>query len=185
MRAIRWPRRLLPSLLLLLLPLGLAGCSGVGKMPVQFDDYARRLEPPAEQALVYVVRPSNAGKIMRFTVQCDGDSIGATGGKRYIYTLQPPGAHVFVSRAENKSELPIVLEAGQTYYLEQKIKMGIFSARANLERIPDAEGREKLAKCALSEEIVAPIPGSEAYMQQLRAEKRERAERRQEGDRTR
>ena len=50
------------------------------------------------------------------------------------------------------------------------------SARNNLERLDDAEGIKKLAKCALSEEITAHIPGSEQYMQALREKKRRSAE---------
>lgn len=152
----------------------LGGCSAVGKMPIEFDDYARSLQPDQDNALVYVLRPTGYGKISLFTVTCDGDSIGATGGGRYIYTMQKPGPHLFISKAENKSELPIVLEAGETYYLEQKVKMGLFSARNNLERLSDEEGIEKLAKCSLSEEITAIIPGAEAYMAEKRAQKQER-----------
>ncbi len=172
-----------PAALLLLT--SLAGCSGVGKMPIQFDSYARHLDPPAEKALVYVVRPSSMGQTVRFTVTCDGDSIGATGGGRYIYTLQEPGAHLFVSKAENKSELPIVLEAGKTYYLEQQIKMGLLTARANLERLDDVEGREKLEKCSLSEEITEIPPGAEDHMQKVWAGKARLSEMRTDRDKSR
>lgn len=179
-------RRRITSLLLVLVAVGgSAGCSAVGKLPVQFDEYARGLAPDSARALVYVVRPSNAGKISKFVVTCDGDSIGATGGRRYIYTLQPPGKHLFVSRAENRSELPIALEGGRTYFLEQKIRMGLLSARNSLERVGEAEGREKLAKCSLSEELVAVVPGSEAHMQKLAAEKQKRIAAAKGRDRTR
>ena len=163
----------LATLLLGLVYLG--GCSAVGEMPIEYDTYARELRPAEDEALVYIVRPSGMGRVSKFLVTCDGDSIGATGGGRYIFTLQKPGAHVFVSEAENDSELPIVLEGGRTYYLEQKIKMGLMSARNNLERLSDAEGIEKLADCTLSEEIVAHIPGSEEYMEELRRKKAEAA----------
>lgn len=155
----------------------LAGCSAVGKMPIEYDNWAKAQKPASEDALVYIVRPSNQGKAVLFKVTCDGNPIGATGGARYIFTKQPPGPHLFVSKAENKSELPIVLEGGKTYYLEQKVKMGLLKARNNLERLDDAEGIEKLARCSLSEDTVADIPGAEAYQQQLRDKKAEAASR--------
>ena len=66
-----------------------------------------------------------------------------------------PGNHTFISKAENTSELSLVLEAGKTYYFEQKVSMGFLKARNKLVRLEDAEGRERLLKCELSTETAA------------------------------
>jgi hypothetical protein len=131
----------------------LTGCAAVGKAPVEKDLEAKKLAPPEGKALVYIVRPSSMGMAIKMEVTCDGKYLGATGGGRFIYAILDPGSHVFVSKAENKSELPIVLEANKTYYLEQKIKMGIIKARNNLERIEDAEGKDKLNRSSLSADL--------------------------------
>ena len=113
----------------------------------------REMRPPDGKALVYILRPTSFGGIVIMEVTSNGNYIGATGGGRYIYAILEPGNNTLVSKAENKSELQIVLEAGKTYYFEQKVKMGIIMARNELIRLDDAEGREKLLKCALSKDL--------------------------------
>jgi len=39
------------------------------------------------------------------------------------------------------------VEAGKTYYLQQKIKMGFMKARNKLVAISETEGKEALGKC--------------------------------------
>lgn len=147
------------SWVLFLLALFLVGCNPVSKASPDDDRYAKELTAPADKALVYVVLPTNlVGYADKMKVRCNGKYLGATGGKRFIYAILDPGSYVFVSEAENKSELAIVLEAGKTYYLEQKVKMGILKARNSLERLSDTEGKEKLSKCSLSADMVAPSP---------------------------
>lgn len=147
-------KRTISSILIVLGAVSLlAGCSAVGKAPPELDVTAKELRPEEGEALVYVIRPSNLGKSVRMKVNCDGVYLGSTGGKRYIYALLEEGPHLFTSKAEKTSELPLVLEGGETCYLEQKIKMGLFKARNNLERIEDEEGARKLDGCALSKDV--------------------------------
>jgi len=134
----------------LALALSAAGCAMVGTMPKEQGDQARNLTPPEGKALVYVVRPARIGMGVPMTVTCDSVEVGRTGGARFVYAVLDTGAHVFASKAENRSELPIVLEAGKTYYLEQKVTMGLLYARNKLVRLEEKEGREKLLKCYLS-----------------------------------
>ena len=131
----------------------MVGCSAVGKMPTAVDLKIRDLHPPEGKALVYVLRPTSIGSIVKMEVTANGQYIGATGGKRYIYTLLDPGKYIFSSKAENTSELHIVLEAGKTYYLEQKVKMGLIMARNELLRLDDIEGHKKLSQCSLSNDL--------------------------------
>jgi hypothetical protein len=133
-----------------------AGCSGVGTAPPEWDLSAREMKPAEGKALVYIVCSSRFLKAMRVT--CDGDIIGSAGARRYLYVTLDPGEHVFGSVADltsrsvaDTNELSLAVEAGRTYFLEQK--GGSFSHWGpRLERVSDAEGREKLAKCTLSED---------------------------------
>lgn len=131
----------------------MAGCSAVGKMPTAVDLKIRDLSPPEGKALVYVLRPTSFGSIVKMEVTANGQYIGATGGKRYIYTILDPGKYIFSSKAENTSELHLVLEPGKTYYIEQKVKMGIIMARNELLRLDDIEGHRKLSQCSLSNDL--------------------------------
>jgi hypothetical protein len=163
----------------ILVMVSVVGCAPVGKMPVEIEEAALMLEPGNDEALVYIVRPAWFGFAVKFKLWCDDEYLGATGGGRFIFTHQQPGSYVFISKAENTSELLLDLEGGHTYYLEQQVKLGGFKARANLVRLDAAEGREKLEKCSLSDDIVDVVPGSEEYMERIRRKKLEEEERSQ------
>jgi hypothetical protein len=143
-----------------------SGCAYVGHVrqaPRDASARARNLTPPEGKALVYIVRPMGEADAVRMPVTCDGNELGTTGGRRYLYAMLDPGVHLFVSRGAGKSELPIVLEAKRTYYLEQEISSGFSGTRNRLVRLEDAEGREKLFKCSLSIETTAgPAPADPA-----------------------
>ena len=129
----------------------IAGCSATKKADAELDTQIKNLSPPSGKALVYILRPNSYGSMAVFNATVNGDFIGSTGGKRYIYTILEPGTYTFTTKGENRKELPIVLEAGQTYFLEQEVHMGIMSARNKLVRIDERDGRFKLQKCFLSD----------------------------------
>ncbi len=140
--------------------LALTACSTAKiEDPVE-DQRLRTQAPPEGMALVYFVRPSSLGAAIKMGVTCDGTAIGSTHGKRYIFSSVKPGKRVFVSSAENKDELVLVVEAGKTYFIEQQVKMGIIAARNRLERLEEAAGRQKLAKCKLSGDCPAYLPAN-------------------------
>jgi len=132
------------------------GCSAVGTMSPEADQGAKALKPPEGKALVYVVRPASLGLAVSMEVKCDDRSVGTTGGKRFVYTVVEPGEHLIRSKAENWSEVKLSAEAGKTYFLEQKVRMGFLAARNTLVLLEEAEGRQKLTQCTLSSDLAAP-----------------------------
>lgn len=48
--------------------------------------------------------------------------------------------------AENRSLLTVTVEAGKTYYFQQKVRMGFMKASNRLEQITEAEGKVALDK---------------------------------------
>lgn len=145
------------NLLLTVFALSLFSCSTTKLANPGEAQRLQNMAPPDGKALIYFIRPSAVGSVVNMKITCDGRHIGSTTGKRYIYALVEPGKREFVSHAENKDELPLVTEAGQTYFIEQKAKMGIVMARTRLERISEEEGRQKLAKCKLSGDCPAYV----------------------------
>jgi hypothetical protein len=109
----------------------------------------KTLQPPADKALVYVVRPSRMAFGVKMKFFCDEQLIGKTRAKQFLYMLLDPGEHHFLSKSENKSKLDLTLEAGKTYYLQQKVRFGILFARTKLALIDEAHGRVALYKCKL------------------------------------
>lgn len=104
-------------------------------------------EPSSQEAVVYFVRPAIMGKAVKIWAFVDQTVIGANKGKHYTFAKVPAGKHLFWAKAENLSALELDVEAGQTYYLKQKVKMGGLKARVKLMEIDTAEGNEALDKC--------------------------------------
>ncbi len=122
--------------------------------PKQKDSVAKSLSPVQGKAIVYLLRPTDFGAIVKMNIDCDDIHIGSTTAERYVYTLVNPGTHVFVSKSENHSSLSITVEAGKIYYIKQQVKMGIFFAETKLKLLDDTEGKKYLSKCKLSKDNV-------------------------------
>ena len=107
-------------------------------------------EAPPDKAMVYVVRPTMWGNKIQTKLAVDGQWVGVTRGNNYFFFTLEPGEHHFCSDAENRSLLTLKVEAGKTYYLQQKIKMGMWKARNKLVALDEAEGKKGLAESHLS-----------------------------------
>jgi len=100
-----------------------------------------------DQALVYVVRPTSMGYAIKSFFFCDDEIRGINRGSSYFFFHVAPGKHVMWSKSENVDALELEAQAGQTYYLQQRVQMGGFRARTKLEALSKAEGEEALGKC--------------------------------------
>lgn len=106
--------------------------------------------PPPDKALVYVVRPTKAGSAVQTKLSVDREWKGVNRGNTYFFFTLDPGRHHFCSQAENRSVLSLTVEAGKTYYIQQKMRMGVWKARNKLEVLDEGEGTKGLRKCQLS-----------------------------------
>ena len=116
----------------------------------QKDSTARSLAPIENKAILYIIRPTSFGSAIKMNVHCDTTLIGTTNANSYLYTIVDPGSYVIRSKAENKSELPLTVEPGKVYYIEQSVKMGIVYARANLLLVDEEKGKKFMKKCKLA-----------------------------------
>jgi hypothetical protein len=107
-------------------------------------------DAPADKALVYSVRPTMMGNKVQTKLAVDGRWVGVNRGNNYFFFTLTPGEHYFCSMAENKSVLAMKVEAGKTYYVQQKITMGFMKARNKLVAISAEEGKAALAKSHLA-----------------------------------
>jgi hypothetical protein len=107
-------------------------------------------EQPADKALIYVIRPTHIGAAIQTKLSVDGKWVGVNRANNYFYLVLDPGKHYFCSQAENRSVLSLAVEAGKTYYLQQKIRMGWAKAQNHLEVLEAEEGKKGLGKCKLS-----------------------------------
>lgn len=139
----------------IILAIALGSCNSVAKLPgtnvkINGKLALKKLHPPEGKALVYIIRNKSMGMVAKLYLDIDRRVIGQTQGKQFLYTFLEPGKHLIVSRGENVSELPIQLEAGKTYFIQQKPKMGLFSMRSKLIRMEEEEAKRYLSYCRLS-----------------------------------
>lgn len=114
----------------------------------QYNKIAQPNSNDKEMATIYVLRPSSFGSAIKFEIYQDEKLIGKLGPKSYLaWTLKLDGKELTImSKSENKDMLTINPQAGKTYYIKQKVKMGIAIARTGLEFIEENEGKEILRK---------------------------------------
>jgi hypothetical protein len=105
---------------------------------------------PTDKALIYVLRPTIIGLKIHSKLAVDGEWKGVNRGKTYFFFTLEPGEHFFCSESENQDYLKLTVEAGKTYYLQQKVELGLFKARTNLVVMTDEKGKEKLEDVHLS-----------------------------------
>lgn len=125
-----------------------AGCASLPpleKMQAEVAGYQLPKLPPEGKAMVYVVRPSPLGGLIRFNVFLDDQEavseMGWTRGSQYVYFNVTPGAHKIMSKAENWAETLIDVKAGEIAFLQQEPAMGIIMARNNLFKLDEVTGK--------------------------------------------
>ncbi|AKJ26775.1 DUF2846 domain-containing protein [Caldimonas brevitalea] len=126
----------------------LSGCASLPSPEVMKAEAATFQLPklPEEgKAIVYVVRPSILGTMIRFNVFVDdqeaASEMGFTRGSQYIYFNLKPGTHRIYSKAENWAETEVKANAGDIIFLQQEPAMGVMMARNNLFTLPEFEGK--------------------------------------------
>lgn len=107
-------------------------------------------EAPDGKAMIYVLRPTIIGYKVNSKLAVDGEWMGVNRGRTYFFFPVEPGERFFCSEAENQDYLALNVEAGKTYFLQQKVEAGLWKARTNLVVMTEEEGRKKLADVNLS-----------------------------------
>ena len=125
-----------------------AGCASLPspeEMKAETANYQLPKAPEANKAMVYVVRPSALGTLVRFNVFVDdqeaASEMGYTRGSQYIYFHVIPGDHKIYSKAENWAETLVSVKAGDIVFIQQEPSMGLVMARNNLFKVEDYQGK--------------------------------------------
>ena len=107
-------------------------------------------EPPADKALIYVMRTTILGYKIHSKLAVDSKWMGVNRGKTYFFFTLDPGEHFFCSEAENQDYLALTVEAGKTYYLKQRVEPGLWKARTDLAVIDEEKAKKELPDLNLS-----------------------------------
>jgi hypothetical protein len=100
--------------------------------------------------MIYVLRTTIIGYKIASKLAVDGEWKGVNRGRSYFFFTVDPGEHYFCSESENQDYLALKVEAGKTYFLQQKVEAGVWKARTNLEIMSEADGRKRLPDVHLS-----------------------------------
>ena len=134
-----------------------AGCATmntVRSMPADVDSKVKSMQPPAEKALVYVVRPTLLGKPFGGTITANGEYVGITQGGMYVYAVLAPGEYkVKVTGQDKDSEIAVKLEGGKTYFIKQGVYPGLFKGLTSLTVLDNDAGRKALQECKLGDRL--------------------------------
>ncbi|MCK2041317.1 DUF2846 domain-containing protein [Chromohalobacter sp. TMW 2.2308] len=135
--------------LLLLATLVVSGCASV---PMGSSDEDQALKqfptPPQGMAGLYVYRDSFMGKALKKSVSLDGQLLGETANGVYFYEVVEPGEHSLSTESEfSDNAIDFMADAGENYFVEQYIKMGIFVGGAGLNMVEKTEGMDAVRKC--------------------------------------
>jgi hypothetical protein len=85
------------------------------------------ITPDAGKALVIFYRPSRfVGGAVGFIVREGTTELGKLRSGNYFTVQVAPGQHTYVVHSEAKDELTIDADAGETYYIEGEIGVGVF-----------------------------------------------------------
>ena len=127
-----------------------SACASVPLAPPEADAQAKQFQaPPPGHANLYVFRDESFGGAVRMSVNLDGAALGDTAAKTYLYTPIPAGTHTVVSKSENDSTAIIEARAGESYFVWQEVKMGLWSARSALQQVAEDRGRAGVLECKM------------------------------------
>ena len=110
----------------------------------QVVDTAPTLEASESEAVVYFVRSARMRGEVDFWAFVDDTLIGVTRATSYVVGEAPAGEHVVWSRNGNVSALRMELEAGETYYFRQNVRIIWPATHVNLELMDAAEAENAI-----------------------------------------
>lgn len=109
-------------------------------------------------ATVVFFRPSKfVGAAIGFKVRENGVELGKLRNGKYFMLKVAPGTHQYEVHSETKDTLTLEVEAGQTYYVQGVLGMGVVAGRPNL--TPSDQSTFEGMKAKLKE--VAPLAGDD------------------------
>lgn len=90
------------------------------------------------------------GAAVKMDVMIDGQTIGQTAAKTYMYKEVAPGKHSVSSKAENTDTVELDLKPGSLSYIWQEVKMGLLYARTRLHIVGEQEGKKGVLETTLA-----------------------------------
>ena len=122
------------------------------KHGVRISAVGRVEQATSDTGLVHVVRPESFGGAIQTKLAVDGKWMGVNLGGTYFTIALQPGKHLMCSEAGNRALMDITVEAGKTYYVEQRPVTNLVGKMKNsLRLLDDKKGLRAVTSCRQSE----------------------------------
>ena len=131
----------------------LAGCASVKMESPEASSRAKQFAAPGPgNSGLYVYRDSPLGRALKKDIHVDGKCLGKSAPDVFFYTeLSGDKEHIVSTESEfSPNTLTLMFEAGKNYFVRQYIKLGLVVGGANLEVMPEADGKQAVSKLELA-----------------------------------
>lgn len=142
------------TLLLVASTVAMTGCASVKMGAPEATFKAKSFTPPSDgKAGLYLYRDSFIGAALKKDLWVDGECIGATAHNMFFFTEIEGGKnHKIETESEfSPNALELFTEPNKNYFVRQYIKMGVFVGGANLEQIPEEQGKAAVMQLQMGE----------------------------------
>jgi Protein of unknown function (DUF2846) len=130
--------------------LAICGCASVPMGDPQQDAALKTFKTAPDKAGIYIYRNESMGAAVKMDVAVDGEPIGQTAAKTYLFKEVSPGKHTVTSSAENTDTLEVDVKQGTLAYVWQEVKMGLLYARTKLHLVTEEEGKKGVEETSLA-----------------------------------
>ncbi len=130
----------------------LTGCASV-PMESKEQDAARKefTKPAANKAGLYVYRNTSFGAALKKNVYLDDVLLGETARLVYFYKEITPGKHKLSTESEfSDNATTFEAVAGNNYFAQQSIRMGVFVGGAVVRMVPEETGMAGVKECEMA-----------------------------------
>ncbi|MDQ8021422.1 MAG: DUF2846 domain-containing protein [Moraxellaceae bacterium] len=134
-----------------LIAASLVGCASVPMGDPKQDAALKTFTAPKDKAGVFIYRNESMGAAVKMDVSVDGQPIGQTVAKTYLYKELAPGKHTISSKAENTDTIEIDAKPGVLTFIWQEVKMGVMFARTKLNLVTEEVGKKGVEETKLAE----------------------------------
>lgn len=138
------------KLLLVATLVTLTGCASVPMASKDQDSASKTFKaPPSNLSGIYIYRNSSFGGASKKRVSIDNVVIGSSAKYTFFHKLITPGEHTISTESEfGDNSIQVKTAPGKNYFFHQYIKMGAFSAGANIEAVSEEDGKEGVLECS-------------------------------------
>ncbi len=139
--------------LVLLMSTLFTGCASVKMQSTEASDKAKQFaEPAAGNSGLYIFRDQGFGMALKRDIWVNGKCVGASAYHVFFYTEVTGGReHELSTESEfSPNKISLMVEAGKNYFIRQYLRFGVFRRGANLEAVPEDQGKAIVATLDLA-----------------------------------